>query len=89
MRIEPFQAADAANVRRLHEITFADMSHRALEWQPCEQVESLDRSGVKVVARAPQLIGYGAPRIRWTRHIFGSTCWSARSTYAKALVRNC
>ena len=60
MPIEPFQSVDAADVGLLHDLTFAGMPHRALEWRPCEQVESLDRPGVKIVARAPQLVGYAA-----------------------------
>ena len=62
MDIVPYQMADAPEVCRLRDLTFGSMNlAAALPWQPCQQIESMMRDGIKLVCRQRQgLLGYGA-----------------------------
>lgn len=60
MKIEPFRNEDHAAVLRLRDETFAPLALDTFLWQPCQQVESLEKDCAKYVAREGEVVGYGA-----------------------------
>lgn len=59
MRAAQFQQADGDAVLRLRAETFRQMDSRFL-WQPCQQIESLERDSVKLVWREEGVKAYAA-----------------------------
>ena len=60
MAIIRFQSADYNDVLRLRSASFEMMDTVPSEWQPCLQVESLERAGAKYVYKDEEVKGYVA-----------------------------
>lgn len=60
MKISPFRQADYQAVLRLHHHIFKEMNLSQFEWQPCQQIESLDKECSKFVCREQGVKGYAA-----------------------------
>jgi GNAT superfamily N-acetyltransferase len=60
MNIMLFQQTDSSDIRGLHRNTFSRMRLAAFLWQPCQQIESLEKECIKVVAKDGTTTGYAA-----------------------------
>lgn len=60
MNISRFQESDRDDVRRLHEEIFGRMNLARFLWQPCQQIESLEKDGGKLVCKDEEVKGYAA-----------------------------
>jgi GNAT superfamily N-acetyltransferase len=60
MKTAVFQDSDLADVQHLHHATFSSLSLTSFLWQPCQQVESLTKSCIKLVVKERQMLGYAA-----------------------------
>jgi GNAT superfamily N-acetyltransferase len=60
MNIIQFQNTDPLDVARIRDDTFAGMSLNRFIWQPCTQVESLEKDCFKYVYREAAIRGFGA-----------------------------
>ena len=60
MRIVRLQSTDHNEVLRLREASFDVTDSASFEWQPCQQVESLEKECVKYVYRDDGVKGYAA-----------------------------
>ena len=60
MNISRFQHSDRNGVLRLRDETFGRINLARFLWQPCQQVESLEKECVKLVCKEDSVIGYGA-----------------------------
>ena len=60
MRAAQFRQADRRDVLRLHARTFEHLNLSRFLWQPCQQVESLEKESIKVVWREEGVKGYAA-----------------------------
>ena len=60
MSVVPFRRADHDDVLRLRDATFGGIVNPSSEWQPCQQVESLESDCAKYVYREGEVRGYAA-----------------------------
>ncbi|HKR02576.1 MAG TPA: GNAT family N-acetyltransferase [Pyrinomonadaceae bacterium] len=60
MGIEPFKPSDSAAVLQLHEDAFQELDFSSFLWEPCQQIESLEKDCVRHVYRDEAVKGYGA-----------------------------
>ena len=60
MKIARFRPTDLEGVLRLHAQTFNPMDLTSFLWQPCQQIESLEKDCAKRVCKEEEIKGYGA-----------------------------
>ena len=60
MRIKKFQPKDRDEVLQIHNETYKHLRLEHFLWQPCQQIESLEKDSVKFVCKAEKVSGYGA-----------------------------
>jgi len=51
MRILPFQPEDPDEILRLHRGNYKDLQRERFVWQPCRQIESLEKDCFKIVCK--------------------------------------
>ena len=60
MEILEYQIDLRNDVHRLRDRTFAELNEGGFLWRPCQQTESLDRDGIKLVGKEAHIIAYAA-----------------------------
>lgn len=60
MKVLPFGEIDRLDVLRLHRDTFGHLKLERFLWQPCRQIESLEKDSVKLVCKDGRITGYAA-----------------------------
>ena len=60
MPVTPFSESHKEQVLSLKDLTFAGLNLSRFAWEPCQQVESLDRESIKFVFEDQRVRGYAA-----------------------------
>lgn len=60
MEVLSFEKADRRDVLSIRQDTFGRLNLERFLWQPCQQVESLDKDSLKLVCRDENVSGYAA-----------------------------
>ena len=60
MKIIPFQPEDFDDVVLIHHENYKDLNLERFFWQPCQQIESLEKNCFKIVCKNESVKGYAA-----------------------------
>ena len=60
MNILPFQPRDAGEVLRIHRENYKGLHLERFTWQPCQQIESLEKNCFRLICKDEWIDGYAA-----------------------------